>query len=174
MLYKVINQFKKEDDVESWNNYIKFSGLSQIEEFCSLDSNLNDSVFTPESEEDWKNCVNEDCKFNMIDKIDYAKKILHNHPGTRIFGLVIKPQNISNTEAEKLLGYDILDGYYSNSLLTNCGGFPDIFPNSIINQFGLLDDRMKAYEIRDKLKSQYSEDAHAKECEVVAVFSIDQ
>lgn len=30
MLYKVINQFKKEDDVESWNNYIKFSGLSQI------------------------------------------------------------------------------------------------------------------------------------------------
>lgn len=155
---------------ESWEKYIKFSGLNQIEDFCSLDANLNDSVFTPKSDEDWKNCVYEDNKIDMITNIEFAKKISKDHIGSKIFGLILDPINSSTTENTNLLGFDILDEYYSNSLLTNCDGFPDIFDNQIINRFGLLNDIEKAYEIRDKLRKEYEDDSHAGACEVIAIY----
>ncbi|MEZ4617435.1 MAG: hypothetical protein R2867_18255 [Caldilineaceae bacterium] len=83
MFYKVVKQFKKEDDIEQWQAYINFSGLGQIEAFCSLDGMHNHSLFTPESVEDWHNCVNEDYKIEMITNLDYAIVVAERYPGAR-------------------------------------------------------------------------------------------
>jgi hypothetical protein len=168
MLYKVIRQFKKERNEEAWNSYIRFSGLEQIQDLCSLDSVLNVSLFTPETEEDWKNCVNEDYKIDMITNFRYAKIVSDRFSGSRILGLIINAEH--NYKNENLLGFDILDREYSISLLTNCGGFSEVFSNSLINRFGLLDDKTIAYTIRDKLRNLKNGNEHARDCEVIAVF----
>lgn len=172
MFYKVVKQFKKEDDIEQWREYISFSGLVQIEAFCSLDGMFNDSLFTPESIEDWDNCVNEDYKIDMITTLDYAKVIAEKHPGAHIFGLIVDPQQTEMPKDEQLLGYDILDYDYSTSLLTNWGVFPDPFDKSRINRFGLLDEAAEAYAIRAQLRVNYADDSHAGACEVIAVFDV--
>jgi hypothetical protein len=171
MLFKVVNQFKKHDDEDSWKAYMEFSGLEQVTDFCSLDSSLNDSVFEPESNEDWNNCVNEDYKTEFITNLDYAKQVQRKNPGSQIFGLIIDPQNSGEYEQDRLLGFDIVDGYFSNSLLTNCGGYPDIFENEAINQYGLIDEIDKAYAIRNRLR-MVNADSHAEDCEVIAVYDL--
>ena len=172
MFYKVVKQFKKEDDIEQWQAYINFSGLGQIEAFCSLDGMHNHSLFTPESVEDWHNCVNEDYKIEMITNLDYAIVVAERYPGARLFGLIIDPRQADMPKDGQLLGYDIMDGDYSISLLTNCGGFPDLFDNSRINRFGLLDEVAEAYAIRDHLRVAYADDPHAGACAVIAVFDV--
>ena len=172
MVYKVVKQFKKEDDIEKWHPYMNFSGLNQIEAFCSLDGMLNYSLFTPDSVEDWDNCVKEDYKIDMITNLAYAKAVAERYPGAHIFGLIIDPQQAETPREGQLLGYDILDYDYAISLLTNCGGFPDLFDNSRINRFGLLDDLAEAYAVRDKLRVGYANDPHAGACEVIAVFDV--
>jgi hypothetical protein len=169
MLFKVISQFSK-DDNNSWENYIEFSHLDQITDYCSLDSLLNYSVFTPESKEDWENCVNENSKLDMITNIDYARKIAANHPGSKVLGIVINPGNTGMDFPERLLGFDILDGDFSNSLLTNCGGFPEVFSNEAINRYGLIGSMDQAYKIRDQLRIRFHGDGHAQNCEVIAVY----
>lgn len=172
MVYKVVKQFKKEDDIEKWHSYMNFSGLTQIEAFCSLDGMLNYSLFTPQSVEDWDNCVKHNYMIDMITTIEYAKVVAARYPGARIFGLIIDPQKTEMPKEGQLLGYDILDYDYAISLLTNCGGFPDLFDNSRINRFGLLDNLTETYAIRDKLRVVYADDPHASACEVIAVFDV--
>lgn len=174
MYYKVVNQFKKSSDLENWNNYMSFSGLHQITDFCSLDSNLNDSVFKPLTNENWENCVNSDFQIEFITTLEYARIISGRNPGSRIFGLIINPSDKNIMNLDNLLGFDILDAYFSNSLITNCGGFPDVFDNSIVSSFGLLDNVVLTYSIRDKLREKYIENDHAKGCEVVAVIDIKE
>ncbi len=172
MFYKVVRQFKQADDPEQWREYMSFSRLDQIEAFCSLDGMFNYSLFTPETIEDWDNCVNEDYKIDMITTLDYAKIIAKKYPGARIFGLIIDPQQTEMPKDGQRLGYDILDYDYSCSLLTNCGGFPDLFDNSRINRFALLDEVAEAYAIRDQLRVNYADDSHAGACGVIAVFDV--
>jgi hypothetical protein len=123
MLYTVVNQFERSNQ-ESWKKYMQSSGLIQIEDFCSLDSMLNDSVFEPQSEKDWKNSAIDEGRVNFIKDYEYAKSISLKYPGSKIFGLVIAPKESEIADGNKLLGYVILDGYLSNSVLTNCGGYP--------------------------------------------------
>ncbi|MEZ4617436.1 MAG: hypothetical protein R2867_18260 [Caldilineaceae bacterium] len=72
--------------------------------------------------------------------------------------MIIDPRQADMPKDGQLLGYDIMDGDYSISLLTNCGGFPDLFDNSRINRFGLLDEVAEAYAIRDHLRVAYADD----------------
>lgn len=170
MFYKVVNQFGPRDG-EAWVKYLEFSKLYQITDFCSFDSILNNDVFTPSTEEDWNNCINENFKINIITNLAYARRIQSKNSNSRIFGVIIDP-SVNKAYGDDLLGFDIIDGFCSNSLLTNCGGFPDIFNTDMINQYGLLNDIKSAYEIRDRLRAKYHNDSHAAECEVWAVFNI--
>lgn len=172
MFYKVVSQFKQESDREAWRQYINFSGLTQINDFCSLDGMLNESLFMPQTVEDWHNCVNEDYKIEMITTLDYAKTVACKYPGARILGLVIDPRKAEMPANARLLGYDILDDGYSISLLTNCGGFPNLFDNSHINRYGLLDELAETYAIRNQLRRVHIDNPHAMACEVVAVFDV--
>lgn len=172
MFYKVVRQFKQADDPEQWREYLRFSGLDQIEAFCSLDGMFNYSLFTPETIEDWDNCVNEDYKIDMIATIDYAQVVAAKYPGARIFGVIIDPQQTAMPQDGQLLGYDILDYDYSPSLLTNWGVSPDPFDKRRINRFALLDEVAEAYTIRDQLRVAYADDPHAGACEVIAVFAV--
>ena len=172
MPYKVVRQFGPQNGT-AWTRYLEWSKLNQITDFCSLDSILNNSVFTPSTAKDWDNCVNEDFKTDLITNLEFALHVQRNALQSRIFGVTIDPRSApSHEHFDQFLGYDIIDGYCDVSLLTNCGGFPDVFSNDLINQFGLIGDITIAYEVRDNLRNKYSTDSHAKACEVWAVYRV--
>lgn len=171
MLYKVVNQFGPKAG-ETWQDYSSWFEAYHLVEFCSLDSMMNDSVFTPETIEDWENIVQKDFMIEMITNLSYARKIHERHPGAVIFGLIIEPDVEDLKENDGLLGFDVIDGYCGNSLITNCGGYPEIFNDEDISKYGLLDDYYNACRIRDELRRQFPECAHARECCVWAIYRV--
>jgi hypothetical protein len=71
--------------------------------------------------------------------------------------------------AFEFVGYDLVDVQHTNSALTNCGGFPDVFANSELSDCGLLPDLQGALEVRKLLGSRHPEEPHAR-CHVWAIF----
>ncbi len=69
----------------------------------------------------------------------------------------------------EFVGYELLDKDYSISALTNCGGFDETFLPSELNQFGLISNYERAYDIRAKLFENNPEEHHA-DCNVIAVW----
>ena len=72
--------------------------------------------------------------------------------------------------APGFLGYDLIDGYYDVSLLTNWGN-----DNAIINQRislrGLVSTYEAIQEIQDYLVTTYGNDSHVEGCSIVSVYS---
>ena len=60
MYYKIVEKFGPENG-DRWERYLDCRGLDLIK-FDSVDGVLRPDLFEPESNEDWKNCVNEDFK----------------------------------------------------------------------------------------------------------------
>jgi hypothetical protein len=85
---------------------------------------MRPDLFSPQTDEDWDNCINEDFKLSLINDLAYAQKISINYQNYEIVGVIINPK--CNREVipanHELMGYDIIDGYCSVSLLTNWGG----------------------------------------------------
>ncbi len=59
-----------------------------------------------------------------------------------------------------------MDSYLGNSTLINCGPIAEAFRPSEVNQFGLIDDREKAFAIRDTMRKLQPDDPHLGSCEV--------
>ena len=171
MFYKVVRPFLLASP-ENWKAYIEFSGLHQLKDFCSLDNSLNASVFLPETPEDWEYSVGKPNLTDLIMSLRYAKKVQAKHPGSRLFGVVIAP-NESVEKREKLLGYDIMDSHSCNSLLTGFDGLPEVFDRGLINACGLLDDWKEAYRIRDAFRGLPTERDDVGGAEVWGVYEID-
>ncbi|WP_146460183.1 hypothetical protein [Rubripirellula tenax] len=66
-------------------------------------------------------------------------------------------------------GYDILDSYESLSVLTNCGGFPGVFDSSEVNRYALVDDRVRADDIAERLRDSNPDCPHCRHCSVWSV-----
>ncbi len=73
----------------------------------------------------------------------------------------------------EFLGYDLVDVKGGVSALTNCGGFPDVFPNSELTIYGLLSNLDRAKEVASHLVLLHPDDPHAK-CDVWAMFRMIQ
>src|SRR5262249_47315512 len=63
-------------------------------------------------------------------------------------------------------GFDIMDSYFGNSTLTNCGPIPEAFDPKIVNELGLLSDLDVAMEVRNKMRKLEPGDPHLGDCEV--------
>ena len=169
MLYKVVEKFGPSSK-ESWNNYIKWRKL-ELSSFDSADAIMRPSVFEPSSVEDWDNCINEDYKLNFITNLEYAKKIQKKYPNSEIIALDIELETEPDTK-EGFLGYDIIDSYYDISLLSNWGVEDIEFINSKLEKNALIADFKTAVELRDYLRLNYSEDSHADECSIWAIYEV--
>jgi hypothetical protein len=164
--YTARNTFDKTHS--GWANYIKFSGLTMVQEIVSLDFMLCDPAFkwNPDKAEDWEYAITDDnevfndCYSNLkyvIDKVD--KKNSFN-----LLAVCFKPtsscENIFLTDFT-FIGYDLIDQSHGNSALTNCGGTPEVFANSELNKFGLLDKFERAQKIQADLLINDPNEYHA-------------
>jgi len=125
-----------------------------------------------ESELDWRNCVNEDCKLNLITNIGYAKEILGRYDNAVLIGVEIELDE-DYISKDGLLGYDIIDGYCDVSLITNWGDDEKGFFSNAISANGLLGDLGQSLQLRDRLRQDFPEDSHAVNCEVWAIYKVE-
>lgn len=156
-----------------WEDYRRWSGLSQTEEIVSLDSMLCPTVLAEIKDDYWPYIVNEDFMLSFFTDLDFlqrqvkaieAKNLLcvFRNPAVR----PVLPEELGGFE---FVGYDLVDIQGDASALTNCGGFPDAFDNAELNSRGLLTQLPRAREIQGQLRSRYPAEHHAH-CHVWAIY----
>ncbi len=170
MYYKIIQRFSAEDRGK-WRDFLAWRGLP-LESFESVDGILRPDLFQPESVEDWRNCVNEDCKWHLITNLDYARRILRRYDNAVIVGVEtgVKEDYLAK---DGLLGFDILDGDSAVSLITNWGTDEEGVIDPQVSPNGLIVDLVSALALRDRLRRDFSEDPHAAKCDLWAIYRID-
>lgn len=170
MYYKIVQNFGHENG-DRWQDYLAWRGLN-LTDFDSVDGILRPDLFEPNCDRDWKNCVNENFKVNLIENLDYAKEILHRYVNAVLVGVEIELER-GYAPKERLLGFDILDSYCHVSLITNWGTDAEGLMKGWMMSNGLIGDLFKALEIRDLLRKKFPEDPHAQNCQVWAIYRID-
>ena len=172
MIYRISKKFGPQDN--DWDDYLEWAGLQNCQEFYSIDGMMRNGLFTPESVEDWDNCVNADFKIHLITNLDFAKKAISKYVDAEILGVIENPKfaNEMIPSDHILMGYDILDEYNGISLLTNWGGKKRGVENLKLNRYALIDDLDYAYELKEMLRKNFSTDDHAKGCEVWSVYKL--
>ena len=153
-----------------WTKYIEWSGLTQLTEVVTLDGMLGPVALGETKDSYWPHIVNEDWMLDFFVDLEFLLSQLADTNELNILSVIRKP----STDVHSIdwggfifLGYDLLDQEGSISALTNCGGFPDVFANSELSQFGLIPDFDRAVEIQDMLRRKLPEDRHAH-CDIWA------
>jgi hypothetical protein len=153
---------------DSWTDFIQYSGFNHILEVVSTDEMLCPSVLNELSDEDWQYNIHADYKVFYFHDLDYLKRrIEYDANRHNVLSLIERPDSPTVAQVGfEFCGYDVLDEWNSVSVLTNCGGFPDIFSSSEINPRGLLDELSRALEIAEKLRAAEPDDEHCRDCRV--------
>ncbi len=117
---------------------------------------------------DWEHNVHEDYMTYLFRDFEYLKnRIDYDAETQNLLAITIRPDSPPEQVSDfEFCGYDILDSYDSVSVLTNCGGFPEIFTAADINRLGLLDDLARANEIAERLRNSEPDDDHCVDCRV--------
>ncbi|MHB8974945.1 MAG: hypothetical protein ACYC3X_31620 [Pirellulaceae bacterium] len=156
------------DTKEGWEGYLAFSGFTHITELVTLDSMMCPAIITDLVDEDWNHNVHEDCRITFFRDSEY---LLNRQPldpvRHQLLAIVERPDGTESVPVGFTpCGFDIMDSYFGNSTLTNCGPIPEVFAPSTVNTFGLLSDLATAMEVRDKMRRQRPVDPHLRDCEV--------
>ena len=157
---------------DRWTDYVKWSGLTQLQELVSLDGMLCPTLLPEIKDDYWPHIVEEDFMLNYFLDFDYLMAQVHGIERKNVLCVFRNPvdQPQAPPVAEfRFLGYDLVDVQNMASALTNCGGFPGIFANSELSSTGLLPKLDRAIEVQEKLRSAYPEGEHT-DCHVWAIF----
>ncbi len=164
-------------DGEKWDNYIAWAKIPGLTEIVSLDSMLCPKILKAIEDEDWAHIVNEDFRLGYFYHLDYLLARVAAAASRNILGVYRNPQE--HIEAKPgspdfaFIGYDLIEDATGISALTNCGGFPETFANSELNQFGLIKEFGRAREIQRILPEQNPKEPHAQ-CQLHAVWRLDE
>ncbi len=170
MYYKIVSSFGPEEG-DRWRGYLAWRGLD-LTGFDSVDGILRPDLFAPESDEDWRNCVNENFKLGLLTNLDYAKSIKGRYDNPALVGVEIELEE-GYVAKDGLLGFDIIDGHCGVSLVTNWGTDPEGLIDSHVMPNGLIGDFRRALRVRDSLRQRFPKDPHAENCEVWAIYRVD-
>jgi hypothetical protein len=160
------------EDGDKWRDYIAWSGLTQLKEVISLDGILCPTLLPVIKAEYWPHIVQEDFMLNYFLDFDFLMSEVASVPGKNVLCVFRnpiacpKPPPVADFE---FLGYDLVDVYNGNSALSNCRGFPEVFSNSELSEYGLLPELERANEVRASLRARYPEEHHTN-CHVWAIF----
>ncbi|MFM7115109.1 MAG: hypothetical protein ACKO0N_00595 [Planctomycetota bacterium] len=155
-------------DSPGFHEYRLFSGFAHISEVVTLDSMLCRDLIDELQAEDWQHNVHEDYRTHLFRCAEY---LMERQPLDPSLHQVIAARE-SPAKSDQVpngfvrCGHDIVDSYVGNSTLTNCGPIPEAFSPSEVNGFGLLDDRERAFAVRDAMRSLQPDDPHLGRCEV--------
>ena len=154
-------------DGMSWEDYIKWSRLTQLTELVTMDGMLNELLVQPnhDNEEEWTFIVVDDgWETGFFTSLDYVLQKIHTNEKFNLLAVAIQPEQDCMDlplEGFEFVGYDLLDKDYGVSALTNCGGFDETFLPSELNQYGLLNDYNKAFDIKRRLVENNPMEHHA-------------
>ena len=168
-LYTATAKFDAVNDEKklSWAKYIQSAKLTHLTELVSLDGILNEQLVEPDydNEDDWKFVhISGNQLTGFFTTIEYVLRRVKLHRKFNMLAVVINPEEdckVISIDGYEFLGYDLLDAAFSNSALTNCGGFDETFLPEELNDKGLIDDFDKAYEISTRLVQNNPEHPHA-------------
>lgn len=158
-----------------WDEYIKWSGLSQLVEVCSLDTMLNLSLFQELTAEDWQHNIHEDFCISYFREADYVMERLRSETESiNILGVAREPDHQPRLADQRFVfcGYDLI-GEGDISALTNCGGFEKAFDNAQLSEMGLLDQYETARTVQDALRYHYPDEHHA-DCNLWAIWRLEK
>jgi hypothetical protein len=161
---------------DSWQTYVAWRGISQVQETVTTDLMLCSSVLADLIDLDWTYNIHENYRTHLFHDADYLSQRVNFDPAIHNL-LAIAPNPSSATQIPDhfvFCGYDILDSQDSISVLLNCGSFPSIFTDSELNPFGLLSDRDRVYEIANAIQIAYPEEAHCCDCRVWLISRSDR
>ncbi|MBL8211433.1 MAG: hypothetical protein JNK87_12005 [Bryobacterales bacterium] len=161
-------------DGDTWDSYVAWSGLTQLEELVSLDGLLCPTVLEEIKDEYWPFIVNEDFLLEYFTDFEFLMAqlggIAHKNVLCVFFNPEEPPQAPQCGDFE-FLGYDLIEREGSISALTNCGGYPDVFANSELSRHGLLMDFERARTVQRELRERYPDSQHA-DCNLFALFRL--
>jgi hypothetical protein len=164
-------------DGERWQGYCQWARIPGLMEVISLDSLLCPHLITERLEEDWNHIVCEDYRLDYFCHLDYLMTRLQGVPRRNILGLYRNPVTHIATRPGlgdfRFVGYDLIEESTQISALTNCGGFPDVFRNDELNQFGLLREYERAAEVKRLLAERHPKEHHAQ-CEMYALWRLHE
>lgn len=151
---------------EPWREYVRWSGLIQLGEVVGLDGTLCPEVLTERIDDDWKHIVNENFMFDYFTDLAWLLARVMAQEGSlqrcNVLCVVRNPQIEPELPPDfDLLGYDLVDVFGSVSVLTNCGGYPDVFSPTELNRVGLVNRLDRARAIQKALPQVYRQDSHA-------------
>ena len=164
MLYTIIEKFGPEDD-EKWTNYCQWRN-KDFKKFDSIDGMLRQNLFDDPEGEDWDNIVNENFMLHLITNHKYACKKLNQIGTGEIIGIEIDKHNENDA---LFLGYDIIDGYWDVSLLTNWGNDNEMI-NRLIGSNGLISNISDATRIHNHLLNDYGDDSHVDDSKIISIY----
>ncbi|MEM6252457.1 MAG: hypothetical protein AAF821_05995 [Cyanobacteria bacterium P01_D01_bin.156] len=156
------------DQKGRFESYQAFSGFIHITELITLDSMMCPDLVTELRSEDWQHNIHQDFRTGLFHNLDYLLTRQPLDPAKhQVLAVMECPSVIHKVPPGfTACGYDIMDAYFGNSTLTNCGSIPDAFHPSNVNSFGLIDDCDTAFAIRNTMHQLQPDDPHLGRCEV--------
>jgi hypothetical protein len=136
---------------------------------------LNEMLVVPDyhNGDDW-HFIHVDGKWqtSFFTTVDYVLKRLKPQDKFNLLTVVLEPERDckdTNIDGYEFVGYDLLDKEYGTSPLTNCRGLNEVSFPSDLNDKGLIDEFVKAYDIKKRLLENNPEENHA-DTNVIAVW----
>jgi len=153
---------------QRFDSYRAFSGFSHITELVTLDSMMCPDLVDELRNEDWEHNVQKDFRTELFRDADYllSRQPLDASKHQLFAALECPPAEVVVPRGFTICGHDIMDSYFGNSTLTNCGPIPEAFKPTEVNELGLIDDRDRAFAIRDTMRKLQPDDPHLGACEV--------
>ncbi|MEO1405968.1 MAG: hypothetical protein AAFV54_05700 [Pseudomonadota bacterium] len=156
-----------------WNDFVNWSGLTQITEIVSLDGLLCAPVLSEVKDNYWPYILNEDFMLDYFTDLDFMLRQVSDTNDKNVLCVFRNPTSHPTPPRGVLkfdfVGYDLIDRQTSISALSNCGGFPKAFSDDELNEFGLLDAREAGLKVQASLVEHYPNESHA-DCNLWALF----
>ncbi|MCB0167310.1 MAG: hypothetical protein KDI79_23980 [Anaerolineae bacterium] len=165
------------DSGQAWQEYIAWSGLTQLTEVVSLDILLCAPVIDELTAEDWNYNVQENYLTDYFHDLDYLLRRVDTLTSINILAVLLNPESDARRlwaeDRFQFLGYDLIERTTGISALTNCGGFDQAFANEDLSPAGLLAAYDDAREVQNLLKTHYPDEPHA-DCDLWAIWRMDR
>ncbi len=141
---------------QEWRNYCLWR-KREFTSFDSLDSTIHNSMFSVEEDDDWNYSVsNGHYLTDVANDFAYAQRYAQRCGADEILIFDF----VDNEDATlHVVGYDILDGAFNYSLLTNFGNDITIV-NDCLGPNGLIRDKDKALEVHRWFMNNMPDDHH--------------
>ncbi|WP_223788366.1 hypothetical protein [Marinicella meishanensis] len=167
MYFSIVESFGPHS--EGWAAYVAWRGLT-LDAFESIDGMLRCALFhTPNTPTEWAHVVNENCMLHLITDHGFAIQLLQIIGEGDLVGIKLEQHEPNHPQ---FLGFDLIDGQFDVSLLTNWGN-----DNTMVNQHlgrnGLIKDLATVQQIQQHLLSEFAHDGHVPGCQIVSVYDMN-